>query len=111
MYRIPCRPGPASRRSHPAYTSGARIPTARQDIRIGEFPIVTRVHALFDCKHETDVDVSIDPDVRIPNAVRGLGQCPDCMGEQHLIAVSGVAPQAGGRELVLDSILMMPIEG
>jgi hypothetical protein len=33
------------------------------------------------------------------------------MGEEHVIAVSGVAPQPGGKELVLDSILMMPIEG
>ena len=70
-----------------------------------------RVHTRFDCTHETDVDVSIEDDVEIPDSVRGLGQCPDCMGEPRVIAVAGVAPQTGGRTLILDSILMMPIEG
>jgi hypothetical protein len=72
---------------------------------------VTRVHTRFDCKHEAEIEVSIDDDIRVPDVVRGLGQCPDCMGEEHVIAVSGVAPQAGGQALVLDSILMMPVEG
>jgi len=70
-----------------------------------------RVHTRFDCEHETDVEVSIEEDVEIPDTVRGLGQCPTCMGKPHVIAVSGVAPQPGGRALMLDSILMMPIEG
>jgi hypothetical protein len=72
---------------------------------------VARVHTRFDCQHETDIDVSVDRDVTIPEVVRGLGQCPACMGEERVRAVSGVAPQSGGKELVLDSILMMPIEG
>jgi len=72
---------------------------------------MARVRTRFDCKHETDIDVAVDRDITIPDVVRGLGQCPDCMGEEHVIAVSGVAPQPGGQELVLDSILMMPIEG
>lgn len=72
---------------------------------------MTLVRTLFDCQHETDVEVSIDDDIAVPEVVRGLGQCPDCMGEPHVIAVSGVAPQPGGQQLVLDSILMMPIEG
>ena len=72
---------------------------------------MARVHTRFDCQHEAEVDVSIDDDITIPEVVRGLGQCPECMGERHLIAVSGVAPQPGGQQLVLDSILMMPIEG
>jgi hypothetical protein len=70
-----------------------------------------KVHTLFDCRHEADINVSIDDDVEVPEMVRGLGQCPACSGEEHLIAISGVAPQAGGRRLVLDSILMIPIEG
>jgi len=70
---------------------------------------MTRVHTLFDCKHEKDIDVDIDSDVEVPASVRGLGKCPDCMGEEKVIAVSGVAPKPGGREVVLDSILMIPI--
>jgi hypothetical protein len=54
--------------------------------------------------------VSVDGDVTVPDLVRGLGQCPTCMSEERLIAISGVAPHPGGRELVLDSILMMPID-
>lgn len=69
------------------------------------------VHTLFDCTHERDIRVSLDDDVEIPPTVRGLGQCPDCMGEARLIAISGVAPQPGGQRLVLDSIMMLPIEG
>lgn len=72
---------------------------------------MTRVHTQFDCTHETDIEVAIDEDVSVPKMVRGLGQCPDCMGEHNLIAISGVAPQRGGSQLVLDSILMMPVEG
>ncbi|MBV9280043.1 MAG: hypothetical protein JOZ41_08185 [Chloroflexi bacterium] len=69
------------------------------------------VPTLFDCGHRADVKVSVDGDVTVPDLVRGLGQCPACMSEERLIAISGVAPQPGGRELVLDSILMMPIDG
>jgi hypothetical protein len=69
------------------------------------------VHTCFDCKHEMDIEVSVDKDVEIPESVRGLGKCPTCMGSDRMVAVSGVAPQPGGRPLVLDSILMMPIEG
>lgn len=72
---------------------------------------MARVRTLFDCKHQTDIDVSIDDDVKIPELARGLGNCPDCMGEPRVIAVAGIAPQPGGREVVLDSILMVPIEG
>lgn len=72
---------------------------------------MARVHTVFDCKHETEIEVSVDDDVTIPESVRGLGQCPDCMGESKVVPVSGVAPQPGGKELVLDSILMIPIEG
>lgn len=72
---------------------------------------MARVHTVFDCKHETEIEVSVDDDVTIPEQVRGLGQCPDCMGEAQVVPVSGVAPQPGGKELVLDSILMIPIEG
>ena len=67
------------------------------------------VHTNFDCKHEKDIDVSIDDDVVVPASVRGLGKCPDCMTEENVIPISGVAPQPGGKELVLDSIMMMPI--
>ena len=70
---------------------------------------MARVHALFDCKHEMDVDVSIDDDVEIPEQVRGLGKCPSCAGQDNVIAISGVAPGPGGKTLVLDSILMMPM--
>lgn len=70
---------------------------------------MTRVHTVFDCKHEKDVDVSIDNDVEVPSQVRGLGKCPECAGQQNVIAVSGVAPGPGGKTLVLDSILMMPL--
>jgi hypothetical protein len=70
-----------------------------------------QVHALFDCKHETDVEISIEDDVHIPERVRGLGQCPACMGEERVITIPGVAPQPGGRELVLDSVMVMAVEG
>ena len=70
---------------------------------------MARVHVVFDCKHEKDVDVSIDHDIQVPNQVRGLGKCPECMGYENAIAVSGVAPQPGGNALVLDSIQMMPM--
>jgi hypothetical protein len=69
---------------------------------------VARVHTVFDCKHERDVDVQIDDDVQIPEQVRGLGKCPDCAGYERSIAISGVAPGPGGSTLVLDTILMMP---
>ncbi len=68
-----------------------------------------QVNTLFDCKHESVIDVSIDDDVEIPATVRGLGKCPQCRGEGNLIAVAGVAPKPGGREVALDSIMMMPI--
>ncbi|GAC1323266.1 MAG: hypothetical protein NVS2B16_04040 [Chloroflexota bacterium] len=71
---------------------------------------MARIHTLFDCKHETDLDVSIENDVEIPSTVRGLGKCPLCVGETHLVPVSGVAPQPGGR-IVVDSIMLIPIEG
>ncbi|MGH2441984.1 MAG: hypothetical protein ACRDFX_02325 [Chloroflexota bacterium] len=67
------------------------------------------MHTVFDCKHETTIEVDVDQDVEIPASVRGLGKCPQCQGEAHLIAVSGVAPQIGGKRVVLDSIMMMPI--
>jgi hypothetical protein len=72
---------------------------------------MVRVHTVFDCQHEKDIDVSIDDDVEIPERVRGLGKCPDCRGKscEAMIAISGVAPKPGGREIVLDSIMMMPI--
>jgi hypothetical protein len=70
---------------------------------------MARVHTVFDCKHELDVDVSIDEDIEVPDQVRGLGKCPSCAGYERSIAISGVAPQAGGRRLVLDSIQMMPM--
>jgi hypothetical protein len=71
---------------------------------------VRTVRTIFDCKHERLVDISIDDDVEVPDVVRGLGKCPECKGEERVIAVSGVAPQPGGRRVVLDSILMIPIE-
>lgn len=71
--------------------------------------MMARVHTAFDCKHEHDVEVDVDDDVEIPASVRGLGKCPDCMAEERVIAVAGVAPQPGGQRVVLDSILMMPI--
>lgn len=69
---------------------------------------MTTVHTVFDCKHEHDIDVRIEDDVRIPSQVRGLGKCPDCQGAEGMIPITGVAPGPGGKELVLDSILMMP---
>lgn len=70
---------------------------------------MTSVNTLFDCKHETIVEVQIDDDVIVPAQVRGLGQCPECMGELGAVPVSGVAPQPGGKVLVLDSIMMIPV--
>jgi hypothetical protein len=70
---------------------------------------VATVHTVFDCKHEKEIDVDIDDDVEVPASVRGLGQCPDCIGEPNLVPVSGVAPKPGGQELVLDSIMMIPV--
>jgi hypothetical protein len=67
-----------------------------------------QVHTVFDCRHETEISVRVDNDVAIPETVRGLGQCPDCMGENNLFAVPGIAPQPGGR-VALDSILMIPV--
>jgi len=68
-----------------------------------------RVHTVFDCTHEKVIEVDVDDDVEIPASVRGLGKCPDCSGEENLIAVSGVAPKPGGQSVVLDSILMIPL--
>lgn len=71
---------------------------------------MAQVKAIFDrCKHERVVDIAVDEDVQIPALVRGLGRCPECMEEPNVIAVGGIAPQPGGKEVVLDSILMMPI--
>ena len=67
------------------------------------------VNTLFDCKHESLIDVRIDDDVVVPAQVRGLGQCPSCMGEESAVPVSGVAPQPGGKQLVLDSIMLIPV--
>lgn len=72
---------------------------------------VVQVHTVFDCKHEHDLEVEIDDDVIVPATVRGLGKCPSCTGSGEAVAVSGVQPQAGGKALVLDSVLMIPIEG
>ena len=71
---------------------------------------MARIHTVFDCQHEADLDVSIDDDVEVPASVRGLGQCPSCMSEERVIPISGVAPQPGGR-VVVDSIMLIPIEG
>lgn len=71
---------------------------------------MTRVHTEFDCGHTHEIDVDIDEDVRVPEQVRGLGKCPDCMTEEKIVPISGVAPGPGGRDLVLDSILMIPIQ-
>lgn len=70
---------------------------------------MTQVHTRFDCKHEKLVDVDIDNDVIVPEKVRGLGKCPECQGLDNMIAVSGIAPQIGGKSVVLDTILMMPM--
>lgn len=67
------------------------------------------VQTRFDCTHTTSVEVQIDPEVGVPEEVRGLGKCCDCMEEAKLIPITGVQPQAGGR-LVLDSIFWMPVE-
>ena len=67
------------------------------------------VHTVFDCKHEREIDVDVDSDTVVPSSVRGLGQCPECMGEANVVPVSGVVPQPGGNEIVLDSILMIPV--
>ena len=70
---------------------------------------MAHVRTVFDCKHEMEVDVSVDDDVEIPEQVRGLGKCPQCAGQQNPVPISGVAPGPGGKTLVLDSILMMPL--
>jgi hypothetical protein len=71
---------------------------------------MAQVRTLFDgCKHVKVIDVDVDPDTEIPAQVRGLGLCPDCMEEENVVPVSGVAPKPGGKQVVLDSILMMPI--
>lgn len=70
---------------------------------------MVRVHTIFDCKHEAYIDISIEDDVEIPTSVRGLGKCPECRGEENLVPVSGVTPKPGGKEVVLDSVMMMPV--
>lgn len=70
---------------------------------------MARVHTVFDCGHDMDVDVDVDDGVRIPESVRGLGKCPDCSGKTNLIPVSGIAPGAGGKDVELDTILMLEI--
>jgi hypothetical protein len=69
---------------------------------------VTHVHTRFDCSHEVDLDVDIDPDIEVPQTVRGLGKCAACSGEENLVPVSGVAPQPGGHALIVDSIMLIP---
>lgn len=69
------------------------------------------VQTQFDCGHQVSVDVSIDDDVIVPETVRGLGRCYACQGADNLVSISGVAPQPGGKQLVLDSIMLMPVEG
>ncbi len=70
---------------------------------------MAKVHTIFDCKHEQTVEVDVDSDVEIPPSVRGLGKCPACQGNINMIAISGVAPKPGGQQVVLDTILMMPL--
>jgi hypothetical protein len=70
---------------------------------------MVQVHTVFDCKHERDIEIRIEDDVVIPEQVRGLGKCPACQGAEDMVPVTGVAPGPGGKELVLDSILMMPV--
>lgn len=70
---------------------------------------MVQVHTVFDCGHEQDIDVRIEDDVEIPEQVRGLGKCPACQGIEGMVPITGVAPGPGGRDLVLDSILMMPV--
>lgn len=72
---------------------------------------MVRVHTVFDCRHEQDLDVQVEDDVVIPASVRGLGKCPECKGESNAVPISGVAAGPDGQKLVLDSILMMPVEG
>jgi hypothetical protein len=69
---------------------------------------VPTVHTIFDCKHQKDIELSIEDDVEIPESVRGLGKCPDCTGALNLSAVGGIAPQPGGR-VVLDSVMLISI--
>lgn len=70
---------------------------------------MVQVHTVFDCKHEQDIEIRIEDDVVIPGEVRGLGKCPECQGIEGMVPVTGVAPGPGGKHLVLDSILMMPV--
>jgi hypothetical protein len=71
---------------------------------------MAQVRARFDqCKHEKVVDVDVDADAEIPELVRGLGRCPDCMDQERVVPVAGIAPKPGGKEVVVDSILMIPI--
>lgn len=70
---------------------------------------MTTVHTVFDCAHDKMIEVSVDEDTEIPASVRGLGKCPDCSGQANLIAVAGITPKPGGRDVVLDSIMMMPL--
>lgn len=69
---------------------------------------MVQVATIFACKHEILIEVDVDDEVRIPETVRGVGKCPACRGETNMIAVSGLAPMAGGKDVVLDSIMMMP---
>jgi len=68
---------------------------------------VVRVRTVFDCGHDMDVDVEVDDDVQVPESVRGLGKCPSCTGKTNVIPVSGIAPAPGGKDVVLDTILML----
>lgn len=70
---------------------------------------MARVRTVFDCRHEVDIDVEVDDEVEIPSQVRGLGKCAACLGQDNLVPVSGVAPQPGGKRVVLDSIMLMPV--
>lgn len=69
----------------------------------------TSVQTAFTCRHTAEVKVDIDDDVEVPDEVKGLGKCADCMNETNLMAIPGVQPQANGR-LLLESIFLMPAE-
>lgn len=69
---------------------------------------MVQVQTVFDCRHERELSVQIENDVVIPDQVRGIGKCPQCRGGGEYYNVAGIAPQSGGKELVLDTIMIMP---
>jgi hypothetical protein len=87
----------------------ARLEHAKQPFIRVESITVTLVHTVFQCQHEIDIDVDVDDDTEIPTSVPGLGACPDCKGESNTIPVPGIAPKPGGKDVVLDSILMISV--